>query len=371
MKRVVKISIYIIVWSVIVAFVLYLASVARHHRAFSHIVRVEISILSEQGEEGLVTREMVEQMLSEAEVVMLGETLRTTPLRRIEQVIAENGFVEQVSAYVDYTGVLYIDVLPRNPLARIMLNGGYDSYITREGFVFVAPASTTLYKPIITGDYRPLFDPKYTGMIERCAEGLCEELELQIERVEREKYPIYLRNEENAEQRREVRRRYINKTMLESKEEFAQRVLDLRRENHKRREMIAYKQRMIDADMMALVQQQDDYRAEQKKVRERCDDIYNLAIFVEIVESDPFWQSEVLQIELSQVEEQLCVTLVVRSGRFFISLGSISAERGSRESIERRLAKVRRLYSEVLPQVGWDRYREISVEFDGQVVCSK
>ena len=52
-------------------------------------------------------------------------------MTQIEEMIARNGFVERVDAYVSYDGVLHVDISQRRPLVRLLVNG-VDSYVTAE-----------------------------------------------------------------------------------------------------------------------------------------------------------------------------------------------------------------------------------------------
>ncbi len=47
------------------------------------------------------------------------------------------------------------------------------------------------------------------------------------------------------------------------------------------------------------------------------------------------------------------------------------AKREVTEAIWAKLDRLRDFYDEALPRVGWDRYKEISIEFENQVVCKR
>ncbi len=368
MNRFLKISLFALLWLAIFAAIALLNYGGHSRRELLCVSDVKINILDSTSNGNLVTHDMVERMLSRERIEPKGKMVRDVKLTHIESVIRRNGFVESVAAYVDYSGLLSIDIRQRSAVARLLLNG-YNCYITHDGFIFDAPTTTALNTPVVTGGYRPLFAAGFRGYVEECKESKIADLEREKERVEREKYPIYLRESENAEDRRDVRRRYINQRMFESDIDFDNRVEALREENRKRRERYAAIQRTIDSELKVLEQRQERYGEEQKKVEKKCEDIENLITFVEIVERDPFWRSEIVQIDLQEGDRgEMKVRLAVRSGKFIVTLGTIPTSRGE---IDDRLSRLREFYDEALPRVGWDRYREINIEYKNQVICKR
>ena len=90
-----------------------------------------------------------------------------------------------------------------------------------------------------------------------------------------------------------------------------------------------------------------------------------LLTFVETVEEDDFWRSEVVQIVAHTTPSgALEVDLVPRSGRHTIRFGRL-------ERVEEKFSKLMRFYRNGLPKIGWDEYRTVDVRFDGQVVCKR
>ncbi len=417
----------IALWGVIL-FVLYFVS-ARIGNNYANlkVSSLNIKIADSTSRGNLVTTRMVQEMLKKEKIETMGADVATLPLSRIERVVGSNGFVESVRAYSNTTGELHIEINQRSAIARLRLNG-YNCYITSSGFVFPAPATTALYTSVVTGSYRPFFPPDFVGNIDDYMLEQMAKIDLEIEAIEREKYPIYRREIANNEDKREVRKRYINRSIFEDKDEFAQRVEELREENRVLRERYAYRQRVIDKELAAIDQRIEQQRERQKKLQKNCDDIHNLITFVEIVENDDFWRSEIVQITLSTgVESSLRLSMSVRSAGFDVMLGSLKneinwvnatkgeadvelllqedaraesrigvlshiipnsfntrsmqqkeidkerrkAKREVKEAIEAKLSRLRDFYDEALPRVGWDRYKEINIEFENQVVCKR
>ncbi len=404
----------VVSWVVVILVVGFVVGEGREHRKALKVEQLVINIADSTSNGNLITTPMIKRILASEKIKTEGELVDEVPLSRIERAISKNGFVKSVRAYTNYQGELHIDIYQRSAAARILLNG-YNCYISSEGYLFSAPPTTALYTPVITGAFKPLFPANYVGNIREYTTEKIDELELEIEKIEREKYPILQREKENNEDKRAVRRRFINRSAWESKDDFARRVAALREENRKKRELYAYRQRIIDKELLAISKRQEAVRERQKKLQKSCDDFHNLITFVEMVERDNFWRSEVVQIMLSRgVDDQINISLAVRSGDFKIHFGTLltrqdyyqrpddelttsaklramipsattskrirvqSAHKEQRrqeqlltESIEKRFKRLEEFYREALPRVGWNRYREINIEFENQVVCKK
>jgi cell division protein FtsQ len=87
-------------------------------------------------------------------------------------------------------------------------------------------------------------------------------------------------------------------------------------------------------------------------------DIYSLVTFLR---SDRFWSAQIDQIYVDTDDE---IDLIPRLGSNTIHLGSI-------ENMEDKFNNLEALYREVLPEVGWNYYSRISLEFRDQIVCKR
>jgi len=90
--------------------------------------------------------------------------------------------------------------------------------------------------------------------------------------------------------------------------------------------------------------------------------------FVGIIEASDFWRSEVEQIVVDgqgQADSQEPkVEIVPRSGDHIVSLGTL-------DDIPAKLDRLLAFYRNGLRYEGWGSYKTVSVEYDGQVVCTK
>lgn len=81
----------------------------------------------------------------------------------------------------------------------------------------------------------------------------------------------------------------------------------------------------------------------------------------QFLRENPFWDNQVEQISVDEHED---VDLVMRVGGQIVHLGKI-------ENIEKKFRNLRAFYEKILPEVGWKRYKEISVAYENQVICKK
>jgi cell division protein FtsQ len=87
-------------------------------------------------------------------------------------------------------------------------------------------------------------------------------------------------------------------------------------------------------------------------------DIYQLVIFIS---NKNFWSAQIDQIYVDGNNE---IDLIPRVGNHLIHLGTI-------ENYEGKLRNLAAFYDKVLPEVGWNKYSVINLEFKDQIVCKK
>lgn len=87
-------------------------------------------------------------------------------------------------------------------------------------------------------------------------------------------------------------------------------------------------------------------------------DIYSL---VEYIDDDSFWAAQIDQIWVDQDDE---IDLIPRVGNHIIHLGTI-------ENLEGKLRNLSAFYEKVLPEVGWNKYSVINLEYKDEIVCKR
>ncbi len=280
------------------AYILYAGTTAQRLRAARTVCKVEIEVVDSSSMGYLVSGRMVRGWIAQSGIKTKGTAVDKVPLTQIEEMIARNGFVERVDAYVSYDGVLHVDISQRRPLVRLLVNG-VDSYVTAEGYVFAAPRASSLYVPVVTGSYRPPFPAAYEGP--PCG---------RISTPSRRRWTNGSRSwsgrstpftDANCRTTATCRRCAVCGSRnsgggWKASAEFDKRVGELRRHKVEMRRKYRYEARMIQQGIDRIARQQEAERLKQKKLEKSYEDFMKLLTFVEFVEEDDFWRSEVVQI---------------------------------------------------------------------------
>lgn len=353
-------------WLAVLVYILWAGASARRERAARRVRSLEIEVVDSTSQGYLVTGPQVRKWISQSGIGTIGTAVDEVDLTAIERLIARNGFVESVAAYVTGQGTLHVTISPREPLLRL-LTDGMNAYVTAKGYVFAAPRASSLYVPVVTGSYRPPFPTDYVGDVRAHIDRSLQQIDARIEELERSKYPCYRREQANDRDIAALRRMRIKRQWWrgESAEAFDKRVEALREKKASLRRAYRYRAQMIHAEIERIEAQQDAERLKQKKLEKSYEDFMKLLTFVETVEDDDFWRSEVVQIAAHTTPSgALEVELTPRSGGYRILFGRL-------EEVERKFDKLLRFYRNGLSTLGWDTYRTIDIRYDNQVVCKK
>ena len=366
MNRTLKYALLTLLWAAVAGYMLWAAAAARRARKARTVARMEIEVVDSTSQGHLVSAAMVRGWISDSGIPTIGTAVDEVDLSGIETLIARNGFVDEAVAYVDYGAVLHIGISQRKPLLRL-LTDGVDSYVTPEGYVFAAPRASSLYVPVVTGAYRPPFPASFVGSVRGHIDLERAKIDKRIAELEREKYPFFRRELQNDRNISALRRMRIKKQWwrMESSAAFDARVEELRARKAELRRKYRYEARLVQEGIDRIAQRQEAERLKQKKLEKSYEDFMKLLTFVEFIEDDDFWRSEVVQIAAHTTPSgALEVELVPRSGRHTIVFGRI-------EQVERKFDKLLRFYCSGLMNIGWGEYRTIDIRYNDQVVCKK
>ena len=289
MNRYLRYTLLGLMWAAVAAYIIWAGASARRVRTGKKVAGVEIEVVDSSSQGHLVSAAMVRGWISHSGIKTLGEAVDAVDLAGVERLIARNGFVDEVVAYVSYDGVMHVTISQRKPLLR-MLTDGMNAYVTPEGYVFAAPRASSLYVPVVTGSYRPPFPASYVGSVREHIDQRLQEIENRIAELEREKYPLYRRELENDRNTSALRRMRIKRQWwrLESSKEFDARVDALREKKAKLRRTYRYRARVIREEIERIAGRQEAEREKQKKLEKSYEDFMKLLTFVESVENDDF-----------------------------------------------------------------------------------
>ena len=356
-----------VMWVAAAAYMLFAADAARKYRRQQTVTRIDIAVVDSTSVGYLVTGPTIRNWIERSGIKTIGENISSVDLAAIEQMIADNGFVDRVRAYTASSGVMTIEVSQRQPTVRLRFDG-YDCYADGHGRVFPSPHASSLYLPVVSGSYRPPFPSDYAGCISDIVAERAAQSQAAIDTMEHEKFPHYRHYRDWRDSLKRYARRYVSQRWMESDEAFAARVETTRAENAAFRRRYEYRMRRELQAVERIEARQQNERIAQKKLEKRYEDFGKLITFVERLEKDDFWRAEIVQIIASSTPAgRLELELVPRSGDFTILFGTV----GSRPDNEEKLDRLMTFYKKGLGRNGGSGFRTVNVKYKGQVVCAK
>ena len=80
---------------------------------------------------------------------------------------------------------------------------------------------------------------------------------------------------------------------------------------------------------------------------------------LQFIDQDAFWKAQLAQMHIDAKGKV----------SFQPQVGDQTIEFGTPSDVERKFKKLMIVYKHVLPQMGWDRYKRINIEFNDQIIC--
>ena len=361
LKTIAKYLGFVLLWGLVITVVVWANSLSTKHNNETPVQSTEITITG-GGNSPLIDNNSIEKWLAMHNLTPNGGTLSKTDIAAIEHAIIKHNAVESANVYTSYDGCVRIDIQQREPIARLRITG-YDMYLTEDGYLLPATDCYSVRVPVITGNYAPLFSSSYMGYTEDLVRDTIAALERHIEELEASKIPHFESLREAKRQRREVTSQRIKRGLFTSDLEFElintamkQRKTEARAKYSATERRIMGSIAEIDASILTTKHKQKEIR----RIDENFDRLIDLLLSIRDSE---FWSAEVVQIVASGGGTRpLQLSIVPRSGRFVVDLGTT-------ERLDEKLRNLRRFYDKGLDNIGWDKYRSISLRYNGQVVC--
>lgn len=361
--RIAKILGLSLLWSVVLLTVGYAVHLRHDHYSELKLSSVDITICDSTSHGQLVTTKMVEEWLQKSKLIDKKQPISALNLHAIERYIAGNGFVGEVSAAVDFDGVLHIVVGQRDPLFRLLVDG-YNHYVTSDGYIFRAPSSTSLYVPVVSGDYHPPFTADFEGSIEAMVNDSALATAQMIEDLEPERYPYYRRQRDNRDYNKKTNRMFTKQKVFESDSDFEARVIALKELKYERRRHYRYERLCIEKGLEQIALRGKAMEEEQKKLEKNVKDFQNLITFVKRIEKSKLYRSEIVQIVASKAHSgALEISFVPRCADMVVRFGRL-------EELDAKFDRWERFSDMALSNCGWNCYSEVSLEFENRVVCT-
>ena len=352
---------YGLLWLVVVVVVVWAFRSVAEHRRKQPITSFEI-VVEHSGGKDLIDAALIEAWLKQNNIHPMGRKMAEVDLGKLEATIAEHSAVSSVNAYMTYDGELHVSVAQRRAVARLRVDG-YDMYVAADGYLLPISDGYLLQLPVITGDYKPLFGAEYVGYHGNSSEKLLDDIKRREHDIEERRIELLEKRDQlNAELRR-VEKESVKREIFMSDNEYRGRVERLKERKSEARRQHAERDREIEASLRELDNERLKASLEADKVRSAVEDFNRLIAFVMYICDNDFWCAEVTQVVLSGGgESPMQIAIVPRSGDFLVDLGFT-------DNLVGKLTKLRKFYDSTLQNVGWDRYKHISLRYNNQVVC--
>lgn len=146
-----------IVVDCLLAVYLILAITAFNHPDVASDVCTEVNIHIDEGEvKGFLNAAEVKLLLQKARLYPLGDNISDVNVRKIEETLAQNPFIESVQSYKTQTGHVHINISQRLPVMRVKAANGDDYYVDSEGNIM--PTTRFVSNLVVaTGDIKPKY----------------------------------------------------------------------------------------------------------------------------------------------------------------------------------------------------------------------
>jgi cell division protein FtsQ len=115
---------------------------------------------------------------------------------------------------------------------------------------------------------------------------------------------------------------------------------------------------ILEIDMVFIPEQMTGLNIFDSEKTENLAEAFEL---VNYIRGNSFWNSMIDQLSMTRDGK---VTLIPRAGNHVVRMGRV-------ENYEDKLNNLLVFYRQAMPLAGWNRYREVNIEYKGQVVCQR
>lgn len=358
-KRALHIVLTTILWVGIVAYFVASSNYARRTLASSVIDSLHIEILDADELQSVTTSQVerwIEQDKLQYRDVPFGELNTSEWEYRLRQHV----LIKDATVYVTKEGVVQVSIEQHRPVARVLTNNGYNFLLTRDGYILPPQNGCAIHLPVITGNISLMMPTGYYGDYEQIKQRLIEEYTEKVHFIDstirlHSSHVAQLRAD-RSEVQGETAGRFSSK---ERKERFAE-------DKRNRLDKLAHEIESAEAEIAKLEERKLLLSENQKKSAKKYLYLYKLLNFVEFVEDDEFWRSQIVQINVTTPKGYATpqIEIVPRAGKHVVCLGDI-------DQAEAGLDKLLLFYREALAWEGWDGYSYIDLRYKDQIVCTK
>lgn len=361
LKKIAKTLVHILLWALLIVTIVWASRLSKSHRDTVLVTATDIEVRG-GGSNPLISSGDINLWLKEQGLHPDGCILSKVDIAAIESMVASHGAVAKVNAYLDYEGRVKISIEQREPIARLRVRG-YDAYLTADGYVLPAEGYNAAHVKVITGDYVPFFNNRYSGCVARIVSDSIASIDRYVAELAEAKLPHYRRHNENNAALREVKRSAPKRSIFESKRSYAILEAAYKDSLSKATEMHSIASRAIDEDIAAIEREVERVLQIRRNLCREVEEFDAMVAMIRHIISDDFFDADISQIVATGGRGSALQLAVIPR------VANVTVDLGATENLERKLATLRRFYDKGLSRIGWDRYSLISLRYDGQVVC--
>ncbi len=355
MRRVLDITLTILAWCAVVAFVILGSLLARERRAAVHIGELRINI-DDRADTRVVTREKITDWLLTAGVYpIVGRPLDSIDTGSIERLLESRPEVAEASAWTNLNGIASIRVTPRRPLFRMHTDDGHRFWYTTDGYILPDRGDYNVRGQLITGSVELPFPTTAAGSYAD---------------IQRANYLDYLERFTALEQERRSlteQRRAARAAELTARNSGPKRFWSAARkkafevEKSEKIARAAQQQKNLTAALASLAQTKRLLKEKEQFSYQTHAFLPKLSNFVKSVEASEFWRVQMARIKVGGGVngEAPQIEITPRLGGHVVVFGELDGTEGA------KLDKLRIFYV----AVSGVEYSRVDVRYKNQIIC--
>lgn len=106
---------------------------------------------------GFVTKKEVIALLDKKKINPIGKDIEHIRTKALERELTKHSLIDRVECYKTPSGKLYIELMQRIPILRIMANNGTNYYLDNKGMVMPRDAKCVAHLAVVTGNVEKSF----------------------------------------------------------------------------------------------------------------------------------------------------------------------------------------------------------------------
>ncbi|MFW5943700.1 MAG: cell division protein FtsQ/DivIB [Bacteroidota bacterium] len=142
---------YISLWLGILLYLVFSLSFTEEKRKNTICSEIRVQVVDSLSDR-FVTDDNIKDFVHDLDMKILGEPFKNVNIRELERYLNARDDVREAEAYFTADGTLYLQIDQRNPVVRVINNGGQSFYIDDEGVIMPLSESYSSHVLIASGE---------------------------------------------------------------------------------------------------------------------------------------------------------------------------------------------------------------------------